>query len=109
MGFFCKHSAKTLKFLTGLENEGHHVPALADAPELYPDALPYWAAFIALSSSRQIGMGLGGIPYTEVTGYLDENRIFKLEHREQYRKWIGFIDSLYVQEKTPKPEAGKRG
>ena len=57
-----------------------------------------------LSSSRRIGFSMGGIPYTEVTSWLDENRIVQFEERERFRRFINLIDGVYVEEKTPKTD-----
>jgi len=78
------------------------VPALENMPELYFDAVPFWIAFTQLSSSRQTGFGIGAIPYSEITNWLNENNIFRFEEREEYRRFINVIDGYYVEKKAPK-------
>jgi hypothetical protein len=65
-------------------------------PDLYFDAVPLWNAFQELSQSRQTGFSISHIPYSEVTGWLDENDIISLEQRKHYRYFIGFIDREWV-------------
>lgn len=100
MEFFCKYSAKNLKFFQKLEEEGNSVAALESMPELYFDAVPFWEAFANLSSSRQSGMGLGAIPYSEITSWLTENQIISFENRERYRYFVTFIDGKYLELKN---------
>ncbi len=76
-------------------------------PVLFFDAVPFWEAFASLSSSRQNGFGMGNIPYSEVTGWLNENDIIRFEERERYRRFINAIDGVYVEEKTPKENKKK--
>ena len=100
MEFFCKYSAETIKFFKQLEEEGKDVPALNKMPVLFFDAAPFWVAFMNLSSSRQIGMGLGAIPYSEITGWLTENGIVRFEDRERYRRFIDVLDKKYLEIKN---------
>ena len=85
-----------LEFLEKMEDEGHVIPELQNQPELFQDAFPYLSAFHALSSSRQMGFGIGYIPYSEIHAYLNEQQIYNPDERIEYFKWIKFIDQLYV-------------
>lgn len=57
----------------------------------------YWKAFSELTSSRSVGFGVGAILYSEISSYLNENQIFNLDDREQYRRYINAMDSFYVK------------
>ena len=85
-----------------MEDEGHIIPELQNQPELFQDSIPYFSAFHALSSSRQMGFGVGYIPYSEICSYLNENEIFNFEDRLEYFKWIKFIDHAYVAHSNKK-------
>jgi hypothetical protein len=60
----------------------------------------YWMAFNALTTSRQSGMGLGYIPYSEITSYLDDQGIFDFEERDDFRFYITHIDHVFVKIKS---------
>lgn len=51
-------------------------------------------------------MGLGAIPYSEITGWLTENDIVHLEEREYYRYFINIIDSKYLELKNIDKKSG---
>lgn len=68
-----------------------------DVPELFFDAMPLWRAFTELSQSRQIGFDVGYIPYSEITNWLTENGIESLEERQWRRKFINFIDEVFIE------------
>ena len=80
-----------------MEDEGHVIPELQNKPDLFDSAIPYLNAFHALSTSRQIGFGIGFIPYSEIYTYLNENNIYDIDDREDYYHFIKFIDVIYVQ------------
>jgi len=93
-----------------MAEDGIEIPNIQSPPVLFWDAVIIWRAFVALSPSRQSGMGLGYIPYSEITGYLNEHKISPLEEREWMRSHIQFVDSVYVDEqnkKTKKQEKKK--
>ncbi len=93
--------------MTKLQEEGEHVPALENMPDLFLEAMPYWTAFAELTNSRQLGMSLGPIPYSEISCWLDENLISKLEERHQYRYLISKIDNAFVASQN-KQQDGKK-
>jgi len=43
---------------------------------------------------------MGYIPYSEITGWLDENYIDEVEERILFRRLITFIDSVYVAKES---------
>jgi hypothetical protein len=85
------------KFLRGLEERGEAVPALQNKPELDEFLIPYWKAFQVLSSSRQIGMGIGAIPLTEIEAYMRIYGIEDQEEREDMVYLIGEMDRVFIE------------
>jgi len=75
-------------------------------PTLFFDAVPLWNAFMNLSSSRQMGMGLGAIPYSEISAWLSENDIIGFEDRERHRRFITFVDHKYLEIKNAEKPKG---
>lgn len=64
--------ADKIDFLMAIEEKRGYAPqALLDRPELDMTERWYMQAFATLSPSRQSGMGVGGIPLSEVRAYLD--------------------------------------
>ena len=90
-----------------LEDEGHDIPELKTQPELFPDLVFYYSSFNTLSTSRQSGFGIGYIPYSEIINYLDEQRIFEFEDRQDCIRWIQFIDREYVKLQSKKQDSKK--
>jgi len=94
-------SHREASFLKGLEESGVDL-GLTDPneviPELFFDAVPVWNAFRDLSNSRSIGFSIGYIPYSETSNWMHENDIISLEERQHYRKFINFIDDIWVGE-----------
>jgi len=99
-----------LEWFLDLEAEGKSVPALDTMPELFPDLKPYWDAFQTLSSSRQSGMGLGYIPFSEIIHYLGPNwlNITDLEERQDYVNFIRVLDHEYVKFQSNKAESDRK-
>lgn len=89
-----------MEFLADIAADGAPVKELDDIPDLFYSAVPFWEAFTELSSSRQSGFGLGGIPYSEITDWLDENDIFSLEERQRYRRFINSTNNAFVNIKN---------
>ena len=88
-----------------MEQSGRAVPqSYKNAPDLFFDAVPLWEAFNALSSSRASGFGLGYIPYSEITSYLNDQCIDTLDERTYLRTMITFIDRLFVEIKSAEQE-----
>lgn len=77
----------------------------------------YWGGFAFLSGRRQSGFGLSPIQYETIITYLNENEIMDSEIREDYSRWIIFLDNEYLKLKsdeqkkkksTPKTQSPKR-
>ncbi len=80
-----------------LEEDGTRVPILEEEPEIFPDLIPIWNAFMILSRSRQSGFGIGYIPYQEIIAYLNENDIFEKIYRDEWIRWIQYLDHEYLK------------
>lgn len=82
--------------------EGLPLPdRIQNAPELLPGLELYWLAFMELTDSRTIGMGLGPIPWKVVHDYcvaydLDE------EQREAMHHHIRELDAAYLEHQRSK-------
>lgn len=92
-----------------LEAEGNDVPALKDMPVLYEDLVPFWRAFNELSRTRPVGMGVGAIPMSEILAWLDLHEIGGFEDRIEYARWIGYLDSLFLEYQSKKQQQESTG
>jgi len=61
-----------------------------------------------LSRTRQSGFGIGYIPYSEIIAYLNENNIFEKPYREEYIKWIQFLDQEYLKIQNKEIKKGSK-
>ena len=52
-------------------------------------------------------MGVGYIPYSEITSYLNENKVYMWEERECFRRMIVFIDGLYMKNQNKESNKNK--
>ena len=64
-------------------------------------------AYSELTTSRQMGMGLGYIPYSEICFWLDENQIWGMTDRKRFRHFINLIDRHYVNLENEKSKSKK--
>jgi len=91
-----------------MEQAGRPVPdSYKNAPDLNVLTIPYWKAFSELTTSRDMGFGIGYIKYSEISSWLDENDIFEVEERDSFRRIINTIDSIYVSAQSKKSESKK--
>jgi hypothetical protein len=74
----------------------------ASRPELDPDAVPYWHAFLELTGSRIQGMGLGGIPWSELAAWLAIHGITDTDRRLEYARYIRVVDEEYLKARNDK-------
>ena len=103
-------SYKTASFLKGLEESGIDLGLIdpdEKIPELFFDAVPIWNAFRDLSNSRSSGFSIGYIPYSEISDWMYENDIISLEERQHYRKFINFIDDIWVGELNSRQQSSE--
>lgn len=75
-------------------------------PALRADLVIYWEAFQTLSASRQIGLGIGAIPITEIVAYSTELGL-EGEERADMLRFVRALDDEYIavmNEKQTKPK-----
>ena len=81
-----------------LERAGKPLPEwIENAPQPPEHQWDLWAAFHTLSDSRQMGMGPGPIPLSEIESYF---RVFDVRDPDQIDEWITLIrqmDREYLQ------------
>lgn len=70
-------------------------------PELAPWLQEPWGAFWKLSKCRQIGMGVGPIPWTAINDYSIRYGIAGDEF-EEFEAHIDALDSAYLEHQRPK-------
>jgi hypothetical protein len=85
-----------------MQDEGHEIPILDEKPEVIPEALPFWEAFVQLSHSRNVGMSLGAIPISEVLAYCVYFSIVDIDERGCLLRIISDLDSHYLELNKPK-------
>jgi hypothetical protein len=66
-------------------------PQFYEQPELSDDQFFYWTAFHQLTSDRQVGMGLGPIPYSAIRRYADE---YDIVGRDEFQYFCGIIQAM---------------
>ena len=69
---------------------------MANAPDLLPGLELFYLAFIALSDSRQIGMGVGPISWKTVHDYCNAYEIVG-DQKEEMHHHIKEMDSAYIE------------
>ena len=77
--------------------EGILVPVYETMPDLTEIHMPFWNAFQEVSGSRRMGQIYGGIPYSEIVCWLDDNSVFNEEERRLYRRLIAAMDTVFLQ------------
>ena len=81
---------------------GRSVPeGFLNQPSIAPQNLFLWDAFWELSSERQMGMGLGPIPYRALRSYADDGGIVG-DHFDLFRSVIRQLDGEYLARQSPK-------
>jgi len=69
---------------------------IANAPELLPGLELYYLAFMELTDSRQIGMGLGAIPWKVVHDYCEAYGLSD-EQTEEMHHHMKEMDAAYLE------------
>ena len=80
---------------------------IANRPEIKPGLELYWKAFQDLSSDRDVGMGIGPIPWVSVHAWGARNHIWG-DNFERLVMVIRGLDSIYM-DKQGKKSKGKIG
>jgi len=84
-------------YADGLHKDSKLILDLDDEPELFEDLAPYWGAYHVLSSSRNVGMGVGAIPLPAYESYFRIMRIDSLEEQFDYIRFVGLLDNEYLK------------
>ena len=79
--------------------------ALLELPELYDWEERYVKMFFVLSPSRQQGMGIGYIPYSEITNYCTFHEV---DDPEMFIEVIQKSDKAYVEATNDKLEMKRK-
>jgi hypothetical protein len=79
-------------------------PGYTGEPEILPIAGFYWRAFLALSSERQIGMGLGPIPFRAYVRFADVYGISSIDDFDVLRGIVEIVDGEYLKINQPKKD-----
>lgn len=86
---------------------GRPVPeGFVNQPMIEPQNVFLWDAFWELSSERQIGMGLGQIPYRALRSFAGDHGIAG-DQFDRFRSVIRQLDGEYLARQTPKPTEEK--
>jgi hypothetical protein len=92
-----------------MQQAGMEVQALQDRPILNRWVIEYWEAFQILSSSRTAHQGgIGPIPLSEITSYLEAVYIRDVDDRLTYIRMIQSLDNVYVKHINEKAKQGSR-
>lgn len=98
-----------LEWVTKLEEEGNDTTGMLDErPELFMDLTVHWDAFHILSSSRNSGMSVGAIPLPAYESYFRIFGIDSLEEQLEYIKFVGVLDSEFLQWQGEKSESDRQ-
>lgn len=76
---------------------------IASAPILLPGLEMYLTAFNRLSTCRQIGMGVGPIPWTAIGVYADQEELDE-EHRSDLYYFVERLDCEFLSWSAKKSE-----
>lgn len=92
-----------------MRKAGRKVPAgYLDKPDLPPWLQFYADSFWLLNNDRQIGMGIGPIPFTAIDAYARRYRIEDIDHFDRFLSLIKIQDSEYLRLTSPKGDNGVR-
>jgi len=93
-----------LAFFVTLADEGKHIPALEEKPELYPDLFWVWEAFSELNQSREIGFsGPQPLKLSEIRALIDELEITSPDNRWRFIRRIRVLDKAFLEKAHSKP------
>lgn len=102
-----KHSANEQKLIEACYAQRRPLPDFVrDAPELLPGLEFYFNAFLALTTCRINGFGMGQIPWTAVNDYCKAYGIND-EQREDLQYIIRKMDEEYIKLLAPKKGKSK--
>jgi hypothetical protein len=79
--------------------------SLKKKPKVHPWLSPYWEAWLDLSASRPIGLGIGAIPISEMKAYCELLKVPWLDDLEEmhfFLRLIRAVDSVYLDKQNKK-------
>ncbi len=79
-----------------MADQGFDVPALNIRIRVAPHLTFHWSAFSDLSTDRQLGMGLGPIPWTAIERYAARYRIEDPDEFDRFAHLIGVMDRAFL-------------
>lgn len=99
---------QTIRDIALEEGRFDDIPAfLKNRPTLSQFEQLYYEAFSSLSDSRQwSAVGPLGIPYDQVSKYLDDHQIYDTDERDEYHQLIQRLDDVYVAHALKKGPTG---
>lgn len=98
------HETKIIE--TALKS-GQPIPnKIQNAPELWPGLELFYLAFLELSSTRNVGFGLGPIPWTSMSDYCVAHDI-EGEQRDDLIYHVSHLDLEYLKYKDKKESSNK--
>ena len=83
-----------------MAEEGHPIKPWVERPVLIPWLEPYWEAFLVLSQTRPVGMGVGAIPLSEIVAYLDLHQVEDPEERRDTLRYVQILDRAFLDAKV---------
>lgn len=89
-----------------LEEDGFSTP-FEDRPELYPDLVEVYQAFLQLSRSRPVGFSVGTIPASQIEAWLNIHQVTDLQERADFFVYINAMDSTWLEWYRNEQEAQK--
>lgn len=97
-----------------MRESGTRVKALENKPQLHDYLIWVWNAFHQLSSTRNVGMAVGPIPWDSLDQFAQRHGIEDEDQFENFRHLITVMDSAYLEHiaKISKPavnRSAKRG
>ena len=84
--------------------DAHEKPFVKDAITLTTIQQMYAEAFLDLNNSRNVGMGISSIPFSEVKAYIE---LYKIDDYEEFIWIITHLDNEYVKIQNEKSTKGK--
>gem|GEM_PF-877422 len=88
--------------MQALADKGVKVKAFDGIPELDESMVFYWNAFVVLSQSRPIGLGVGAIPLSDMKAFCDLMEITGVEERMTFIRLMQAMDSIVVEQAQQK-------
>ncbi len=94
-----------------LAKAGKPLPPWLLRPTLMPHLAAVWGAFLSLSSCRQVGMGLGPIPWTAMDRYATRMDLTDPDDFAEFEYLIRAMDTKYLEivrdKEEEKPNRGR--